>query len=94
MHRPQGLSGKDVEIDMDYVGIDPAVGLECSSCKHISRMPYSQLLDSVQDEAPIHCTSCDRQLTHDWTTINIVQNIIRRRMRQAQEARERRIAQG
>ena len=34
---------------MDYVGIDPAVGLECSHCHHISRIPYSRLLRLVTE---------------------------------------------
>lgn len=34
---------------MDYVGIDPVVGLECASCKDITRLPYSELLRLVGD---------------------------------------------
>lgn len=71
---------------MDYVGLDPMVGLECSGCKHILRLPYSDLLNRVVDEVPMACESCSRPLAHDWTTVNVVQNIIRRRMVQAQEA--------
>lgn len=70
---------------MDYVGIDPAVGLECSSCKHISRLPYSDLLHRVMDETQIPCDGCGRTMLHDWTTVNVVQNIIRKRMKQAND---------
>ena len=77
---------------MDYVGIDPAVGLECSNCKHVSRMPYSDLLVSVMESLDIGCDSCERIMNHDWTTVNVVQNIIRRRMRQASEAKEQRFS--
>ena len=34
---------------MDYVGLDPMVGLECASCHHIVRLPYSELLNNVLD---------------------------------------------
>ena len=77
---------------MDYVGIDPAVGLECSSCKHISRLPYSELLNRVMEEAHIHCEGCDRSMLHDWTTVTVVQNIIRKRLKQANEEKSKRTA--
>ena len=76
---------------MDYVGIDPAVGLECSTCKHISRMAYSELLDNVLDELDVHCDGCGRTMAHDWSTVTVVQNIIKRRMRQVNEAKEKRL---
>jgi hypothetical protein len=71
---------------MDYVGLDPTVGLECCGCKHIVRLPYSELLDKVIDVVPMSCDGCGKPIEHDWTTVNIVQNIIRRRMREAQRA--------
>ncbi len=71
---------------MDYVGLDPTVGLECGGCKHIVRLPYSELLTKVIDVVPMSCDGCGHAVEHDWTTINIVQNIIRRRMREAQKA--------
>ncbi len=77
---------------MDYVGIDPAVGLECSSCKAISRLPYSALLDLVTDQQDIECDGCGRAMMHDWTTVTVVQNIIKKRMRQAYEAKIQRTA--
>ena len=78
---------------MDYVGIDPAVGLECSHCKHISRIPYSNLLALVADADQAECTSCGRMMLHDWTTVTVVQGIIKKRMDQANEAKSRRFAQ-
>ena len=77
---------------MDYVGIDPAVGLECSSCKHISRLPYSELLKRVMDEIHVNCEGCEREMLHDWTTVNVVQNIIRKRLKQANEEKAKRAA--
>ena len=77
---------------MDYVGIDPAVGLECSSCKHISRLPYSELLKRVMDEIHVNCEGCEREMLHDWTTVNVVQNIIRKRLKQANEDKAKRAA--
>ena len=79
---------------MDYIGIDPAVGLECSSCKHISRLPYSDLLNRVMDQVEIHCDGCRRSMMHDWTTVNVVQNIIRKRLKQANEEKSRKTAAG
>ena len=79
---------------MDYIGIDPAVGLECSSCKHISRLPYSELLNRVMQEAQVNCDGCARTMMHDWTTVNVVQNIIRKRLRQANEEKAKRAANG
>ena len=79
---------------MDYVGIDPAVGLECSSCKHISRLPYSDLLNRVMEETHVDCEGCGRTMLHDWTTVNVVQNIIRKRLRQANEEKAKRAALG
>ncbi len=77
---------------MDYVGIDPAVGLECSSCKHISRLPYSDLLNRVMQEVHVQCEGCDRTMLHDWTTVTVVQNIIRKRLKQANEEKANRAA--
>lgn len=79
---------------MDYVGLDPVVGLECVDCKHILRLSYSELLERVLEEVPMCCAGCTQPVAHDWTTINIVQNIIRRRMRQAQREEEKRWAPG
>ncbi len=79
---------------MDYIGIDPAVGLECSSCKHISRLPYSDLLNRVMEETHVDCEGCGRTMLHDWTTVNVVQNIIRKRLRQANEEKAKRAALG
>ncbi|MFV2091062.1 MAG: hypothetical protein ACC642_10410 [Pseudomonadales bacterium] len=75
---------------MDYVGLDPAVGLECSHCNHISRMPYSDLLALVAEARQAECDSCERQMLHDWTTVSVVQNIIKKRMEQANEMKARR----
>lgn len=72
---------------MEYIGIDPSVGLECSGCDHVTRVRYSLLLAQVNDEAAIACDHCERLMRHDWTTISVVQNIIKRRMREASEAR-------
>ena len=78
---------------MDYIGIDPVVGLECASCKDITRLAYSELLDMVSDDHQIECGGCARQMLHDWTTINVVLNIIKKRLRQANEAKERKLRQ-
>ena len=78
---------------MDYIGIDPAVGLECSHCKHISRLPYSGLLELVANSQQAECADCERMMLHDWTTVAVVQSIIKKRMRQANEAKSRRLAQ-
>lgn len=75
---------------MDYVGLDPAVGLECSHCNHISRMPYSELLTLVAGDRQAECESCERLMLHDWTTVAVVQNIIKKRMAQANEMKTRR----
>jgi hypothetical protein len=72
---------------MAYVGIDPAVGLECSACDKVTRVRYSLLLNRVTAEESIACEHCERLMRHDWTTVRVVQNIIRRRMREATEAR-------
>ena len=79
---------------MDYVGLDPVVGLECVDCKHILRLSYSELLDRVLDDSPMSCAGCAGAVAHDWTTINIVQNIIRKRMRAAQKAETKRWVPG
>ena len=71
---------------MDYVGLDPTVGLECCGCKHIVRLPYSELLNKVIGCVPMSCDGCAAPIERDWTTVNIVQNIIRRRMKEAQKA--------
>jgi hypothetical protein len=79
---------------VDYVGLDPVVGLECVDCKHILRLTYSELLDRVLDETPMCCGGCARAIAQDWTTVNIVQNIIRKRMRQAQKVETERWVPG
>lgn len=78
---------------MDYVGIDPAVGLECSHCNHISRLPYSALLTLVAQARQAERDSCKRLMLHDWTTVTVVQNIIKKRMDQANELKARRTHQ-
>jgi len=75
---------------MDYVGIDPAVGLECSHCHHISRIRYSRLLKLVILAQRAQCESCERHMLHDWTTVMVVQNIIKQRMVQANELKSKR----
>ena len=75
---------------MDYVGIDPAVGLECSHCNHISRLPYSELLRLVAHSRQAECDSCRRLMLHDCTAVMVVQNIIKNRMAQANELKHRR----
>lgn len=75
---------------MEYVGIDPAVGLECAGCKQISRVPYSRLLHMVAEEHDVECEFCERIMLHDWTTVSVVQNIIKKRMQDANEAKARR----
>ncbi len=77
---------------MDYVGIDPAVGLECAGCKQISRVPYSRLLHLVAESEDVECKHCNRIMMHDWTTVNVVQNIIKKRMEDANAAKARRVA--
>jgi hypothetical protein len=72
---------------MDYIGIDPAVGLECSHCESVTRLKYSELLKRVQRGEQVPCRQCERLMLHDWTTVNVVQNIIKRRMREAHEAK-------
>ena len=78
---------------MDYVGIDPIVGLECSDCKHVSRLGYSMLLNRVMESRDIPCERCDRAMIHDWSTIRVVQDIILRRMKQAHRAKAQRVAE-
>jgi len=77
---------------MDYIGIDPAIGLECSHCDHVTRLRYSLLLQRVLDGEQVPCGHCGRRMLHDWTTISVVQNIISRRMREAYQARNGRHA--
>lgn len=77
---------------MDYIGIDPAVGLECSHCDHVTRLKYSDLLHRVRSGEQVPCGNCQRRMLHDWTTVSVVQNIIKRRMREAHEAKCRRSA--
>lgn len=72
---------------MEYIGIDPAVGLECSHCDHVTRVCYSDLLRRVNASEQVPCEHCHRQMLHDWTTVSVVQNIIRRRMREAHDAK-------
>ncbi|MEQ8859408.1 MAG: hypothetical protein RIC56_12245 [Pseudomonadales bacterium] len=72
---------------MNYIGIDPAVGLECSHCDHITRLKYSELLRRVQEGEQVPCVNCERRMLHDWTTVSVVQNIIKRRMREAHESK-------
>jgi hypothetical protein len=79
---------------MDYVGLDPMVGLECADCRRVHRLHYSELLTRVAEQVAIFCESCTQPLDHDWTTITVVQNIIRRRMRQAQETERSRVVPG
>jgi hypothetical protein len=83
------LSNRIGTVVMEYVGLDPAVGLECSHCNHISRMPYSSLLNLVVQSKQAKCESCQRLMLHDWTTVSVVQNIIKKRMEQANELKSR-----
>ncbi len=69
---------------MDYVGIDPLVGLECPDCRHVERLPYSELLNKALADLPICCSDCGTPLRHDWATVDQVQTIIHRRMLQMQ----------
>jgi len=50
---------------MDYIGVDPTVGLECSDCQFVSRLAYSELLDCVTLEEVIHCDSCGRKMEQE-----------------------------
>ena len=50
---------------MDYVGLDPTVGLECTACRHIVRLPYSELLDKALDDVPMCCDGCGRKWPSD-----------------------------
>ena len=70
---------------MEYVGINPAVGLECAHCEHISRVSYSELLAMVVESRKAECQSCRRLMLHDWSTVAVVQNIIKQRMFDANE---------
>lgn len=65
---------------MQYIGIDPVVGLECSECDHVTRVRYSLLLEAVNAASRVDCEACGRHMRHDWSTVSVVQNIIRRRM--------------
>jgi hypothetical protein len=88
-------AGEDTEFSvMDYIGIDPAVGLECSHCQHISRVAYSELLALVMATGKAECQSCSRKMLHDWTTVSLVQNIIRKRMHEANEMKSGQLARG
>ena len=77
---------------MDYVGIDPVVGLECSHCDHVTRLRYSDLLSRVQRNEQVPCENCERRMLHDWTTVAVVQKIIKSRMEEAHQARQARRA--
>ena len=68
---------------MAYVGVDPIIGLECSECEHVTRVRYSILLEEVSAHHNIDCEHCGRHMRHDWSTVSVVQNIIRRRMDQS-----------
>jgi hypothetical protein len=94
MEVDQPRDGVKETLVMEYVGIDPAVGLECSSCRQISRVAYSALLDMVVHGDDVLCESCGRIMQHDWTTVSVVQNIIKKRMQEANEAKARRFAAG
>jgi hypothetical protein len=37
------------------------------------------------DDVQILCDGCGRTMLHDWITVNVVQNIIRKRMKQAND---------
>ncbi len=69
---------------MDYVGLDPTVGLECTDCRKIIRLTYSELLNRALDDHTLVCEGCHQPLDQGWTTVNLVQNIIRRRMQRSQ----------
>jgi len=53
-------------------------------------MPYSALLALVARSNQAKCDSCERLMLHDWTTVSVVQNIIRKRMDQANAMKSRR----
>ena len=53
-------------------------------------MPYSGLLKLVCHSQQAECESCERLMLHDWTTVSVVQNIIKKRMTQANELKHRR----
>jgi hypothetical protein len=46
------------------------------------------------DDVQIPCDGCGRTMLHDWTTVSVVQNIIRKRMKQANDEKAGRIAHG
>ena len=73
---------------MDYVGLDPMIGLECTNCQRVTRLPYSDLLDTAMDGGQLDCEGCRLEIDHGWTTVGLVQNIIRRRMGNAHRVRE------
>jgi hypothetical protein len=56
-------------------------------------MPYSSLLGLVAQSRQATCDSCERLMLHDWTTVSVVQNIIRKRMEQANELKSRKAGQ-
>jgi hypothetical protein len=56
-------------------------------------MPYSELLALVADTQQAECTDCERMMLHDWTTVAVVQSIIKKRMHEANEAKSRRLEQ-
>ena len=72
---------------MDYIGLDPMIGLECTNCQQVTRLQYSILLDSAMLEDRLGCDGCHMEIDHGWTTVGLVQNIIRRRMGQAHRTR-------
>lgn len=72
---------------MDYVGLDPMIGLECTNCQRVTRLCYSDLLDTAMDHSQLDCDGCHLEIDNGWTTVGLVQNIIRRRMGQAHQVR-------
>ena len=74
---------------MDYVGLDPMIGLECTNCQRVTRLTYSDLLTAAMAHGQLDCEGCLLEIDHGWTTVGLVQNIIRRRMGQAHRVRAR-----
>ena len=72
---------------MDYIGLDPTIGLECTNCQQVTRLSYSDLLETAVEDNQLDCDGCQLEIDHGWTTVGLVQNIIRRRMGQAHRVR-------
>lgn len=80
------MAGK-TNFKMDYVGINPVIGLECSSCPNVERIPYTILLSKVFEDHNVTCSGCNKNLNADGTTIETVNEVIKQRMRDAAAAK-------